>query len=98
MSLFVYLRSTGPEKILQCIKLQREWNVTAIAEKGHFENSQKLRARGVINPFRKGVIVPHLPEETADQRAECKRQHVSPIAIPQFLQKKIGRASCRERV
>src|SRR5205814_8012985 len=87
MSSFVYLRSAGPEKILQCIELQREWNVTAIAEKGHFENSQKLRARGVINPFRKRVIVPHLPEEAADQRAQCERKHDAPVALAQFFEK-----------
>src|SRR6266480_3092215 len=63
--------SAGPEKVPQRVQFQREWDVTAIAQQRHFENSQECRARDVINPFRERVIVPHFPEETACQSAEC---------------------------
>jgi hypothetical protein len=45
-------RAVGPEKVLQRVKLQREWDITAIPKQGHLENSQKFRAWNVINPFR----------------------------------------------
>ena len=45
-------RAVGPEKVLQRVELQREWDITAIPKHGHLENSQKFRAWNVINPFR----------------------------------------------
>src|SRR5439155_5499553 len=77
----------GPEKVPQGVQFQREGDVTAIAQQRHFENSQECRARDVINPFRERVIVPHFPEETAYESAECQRDHSAPVALAEVLQK-----------
>ena len=39
----------------------------------HFKDVQELRPRGVVDPLGVGVVVPHLPEEPADERAQRQR-------------------------
>src|SRR5437762_12711161 len=82
--------SAGPEKVPQRVQFQREGDVTAIAQQRHFENSQECRARGVINPFRERVIVPHFPKEAAYESAEGYRDHSAPLAVAEVRQKMLA--------
>ena len=76
-----------PEKIFQPEQFQRERDVTAVTQQRHGEDVQELRARRVINPLRPGPEIPHLPEKSADQRAERQRNHRPPVAVLQPGQK-----------
>src|SRR5258708_11554589 len=77
------LWSAGPEEAFQDKQLEGEWRIAGVAQQGHFEYMQKLRAGRVIDPFGPGIIIPHLPEETADQRADAESNDGSPIAAAQ---------------
>src|SRR5213595_3759845 len=41
----------------------------------------------MISPFWKRVVVPHLPEESADQCANGKRDDCAPIPVAQLFEK-----------
>ena len=62
--------AVGPDEIAQCVKFPCEGQISGIAQQGHFKDVEVLRARSVINPFGIGIIIPHLPEKSADQSAE----------------------------
>ena len=63
-------RRPGPKEVLQREEFERKRDIAQIPQQRHFENVQELSTRRVVNPFGPGFVIPHFPEETADERAQ----------------------------
>ena len=59
-------RRLPPQNVPQLKQLQRKRHVSAIPNQRHFKNMQKLRPGRMIDPFRRRIVIPHLPKEPAN--------------------------------
>ena len=57
-----------------------EGNVAEESEERHLEIVEALDVRDRIDPLREGVDIPHLPDESANERRDRKTNNPRPVA------------------
>ena len=49
------------------VGFQTEGQVTAVSQEGHVEYPGEIKKANVVLPTDSGLVIPHLPKETADK-------------------------------
>ena len=64
-----------------------EGEVAGVAEERHFEELETVDIGYAVDPFGEAVIVPHFPEEAADECRQGEAKNASPVALSEFRKK-----------
>jgi len=64
------------------VGLQSKGQIAAVSQQRHLEYPGEIKDPDVVFPTDRGLVVPHLPEEPADQGAQGKGDDQPEIAVP----------------
>ena len=74
-----FLAQPAHHQMIDGVQFERERQVAAITEQGHFKDAQHVDARHLIYPAGIGEVIPHLPEKASDQYANKQADHRAPV-------------------
>ena len=63
---------------------EAEWQVTGVAEDGHFKDLIAVNQRDAVFSFGQAVIIPHFPLEAANKRRDGSGYGPTPVPGPYF--------------
>jgi hypothetical protein len=69
--------------------LQAKGQVACVAQERHLKNLEAVDKRNPVDPLRQTPVIPHFPEETADQGRKGRAENKRPVPMRQGFEEMI---------